>query len=197
MTLWPARIAMVVVIAVLVLGFVFILAGGGQSIANAASYMGGIFALLAIWLYLQPVAVCTLDPYEYIPGTSTSRLFKLSVRNAGNVPVRIVQFIEHFQSDPPPPSRTEYTRYFEGKTLNRQAEVPVWIPEAEMSQRKGFTVRYKGWLPWTRETTCHLAPFGVTHYVTVTATAHGKASVTAMVERATEKKPEGHEERPN
>jgi hypothetical protein len=176
-----ARVLLIVIVLLLVFGLRHIAAGAGQQVANLASYIGGVFALIMMYLYLKPRAVCTVEFYEHIPGASPNRTFRLLVRNPGNVPVRIVRFTAHFQGDAEPPGYTDYARLFEGRVLEPSAEVPVWLNDAEMRRRTGFTVVYRGWLPMNFEARCRAGPYGVTFVETVSLAGEATMSARGMV----------------
>lgn len=164
-----------------------------QSVVNVASVLGGIFALIAMWLYLKPTAIVTIETYEYVPGTSNRR-FRLVVRNTGNVPVRLLRLEQAFQDGTPPGNWTDLSRMFEGRDLPPSAEVPVWLNEADMDRRTGFAVMYRGWFPWDLrvQTRFDVRDYGVVYNVSATATGSVEARVGAVV--ISGKKPDGAEE---
>lgn len=191
---WRSLFWALAVLLVAYLMFV-VLSGRGQTPANIASLLSILLASVALWFYFRPLAICTVEMYEVVPGEGRPRTFRLVVRNTGNVPLRITRFEAEFQGGVPRPSRIDYARLFlrEGKPLAPSAEIPVWLTASEMDGRTGFVVTYRGWFPSEYQARCDVGPFGVTFHETMTATAMGKASVTAKVVRASEAKPEGEQ----
>ncbi len=140
----------------------------------AFSIFGGTLALIAIWLYLRPSVIITIETYEYVPGTDTRR-FRLVIRNIGNVSVRLQKFEQAFRDNRPPLDWTDLAPMFENRNLPPRAEVPVWLGENDVQERKGFSITYRGWLPWELRTQARfdLSDYRVIYYVTpkpVTAT---------------------------
>src|SRR3989304_1258528 len=87
---------------------------GWRTVVDMASLLGGVFALIAMWLYLKPTVIVTIETYEYVPGTGNRR-FRLVVRNTGNVPVRLLRFDQEFQDNTPPGSWTDLSPMFVGR----------------------------------------------------------------------------------
>jgi len=48
---------------------------GWRTVVDMASLLGGVFALIAMWLYLKPTVIVTIETYEYVPGTGNRRLW--------------------------------------------------------------------------------------------------------------------------
>lgn len=150
-------------------------------LVDVLSVLGGLFALTAMWLYLRPQAVVTLEAYEYVPGAG-SRRFRLVVRNTGNVSVRILRMNQEFQNGRPPDTWTDLSPMFTNRDLPPSGEIPVWLEEADMARRAGFTITYKGWVPRQHQNSVR---FDVKHYgvvYNVSAMSAGVASATAIGE---------------
>jgi len=167
---------------------------GWRTVVDMASLLGGVFALIAMWLYLKPTVIVTIETYEYVPGTGNRR-FRLVVRNTGNVPVRLLRFDQEFQDNTPPGSWTDLSPMFVGRDgrtwrdLPPSAEIPVWLNEAGINRRTGFAVVYRGrhsaWLPWNLRASARfdVRDYGVVYNVSLTATAVGSAQIQAVVIR--------------